>query len=986
MRIHFRLFIVFLLLISISGFAGFSVAQVTQIDAAKGASVWTIHSTSGRIFAADTATAKVIEYDGRSGQQVRAFDVSPAPEHLIIKNEILCVGCTQSPRIVFINLKSNDVVGELEIKGKGPYGFFCSQVANPYIYCFSKQDGSSRGVLMQIDIQKKSIRKQQTTERWPARPVNVAMSADGKWIVPDARGESSPSGADLMEVDEESFEFVQLADYHKSFGQIVASPFSRFWTLGDKLYSLDIQKEVRSYAGTPLAIHPTYDLVAGFNESSVIFQQFSDTKKLATVSFPKVESTEAESKKKSRRSSSSRKRENLKTNVCLQFDFKNETVVAAKRDKAYIVSLRKSNLSLVEKVLIDAPSKISTVSGKVVKFPIRLTNPKLAGESKFELKSPPTGATIKNNHVVWTPTEDQIGDFELVLQATSKGRSDTHRIAVNVSSPSIELDFDVTGLDVEDSGRYALVWGRKLDSKQRNSHPFHQQSGTYTQEVAILDLEKLQVLVQKKLPAGVKTGLIAGEFVFLIPGSGDILYRFDRKSLGNSKRQFLKAKASKLVRHDQKHLGIFLHKSHDSVMNLVNIQSLEMLAPNKRFQNMHFSSHGSSLQRIGPDLVDGQNAITRFSDGKMVAAKSAQGIPLLHGNVRGGNSMSQYDRSSKLFGRYSRGAAIQGASSNTIAQFPSYVYCSSFIPVAFSVRSETERKGRSQTSKLFLDSFSTLDGEAIDSKLIDSGQAVGRGRHMGEHRNLEVLEDKVILVEKQKVYSLPITKKQKSAPMPLHIPWKTVKPLNVESKQVLDIKAVGGAGAIEYSLLSEYEGIEIDSNSGRVTVDTPKLWKAYLGGQGQKRDRFFHDASATIKPSDWYERITGESLPKDVMPFAVKIHVAATDPEQQEDRQSFYAFVLAPRGEYDALKAKQQSEMAKEMAERRAKADERRREQKRVREEQLAAQMQLQKDRGSPESADRLGDLEKRVRRMEATLDSILEKLEKMQKNPDGGK
>lgn len=86
------------------------------------------------------------------------------------------------------------------------------------------------------------------------------------------------------------------------------------------------------------------------------------------------------------------------------------------------------------------------------------------------------------------------------------------------------------------------------------------------------------------------------------------------------------------------------------------------------------------------------------------------------------------------------------------------------------------------------------------------------------------------------------------------------------------------------------------------------------------------------------------------------------------------------------MKAKQQAEMAKEMAERRAKADERRREQKRVREEQLAAQMQLQKDRGSPESADRLGDLEKRVRRMEATLDSILEKLEKMQKNPDGGK
>lgn len=294
MSTRFRLIAVFLLSLSLAGLASFSHAQVTKIAGSKNAVAWAVHPEMGRIFAADKTASKVFEYDGKSGEQVRSFDVAADPEHLLIKGDILCIGCTKSARIVFISLKSNSVAGELELKGKGPYGFFCSQVRNPFVYCFCKQgDGWSDVALLQIDTRKRSVKKQTNIQQWGQRhPVNVAMSADGKWMIPDARGASTPSGADLMEVDEEAFEFDQQFDYHKTFGQIAAGPSSRFWTLGEKLYPLDIRNSVRSYVGTPVAIHPNYDLVAGFNESGVVFQQFSDAKKLADISFPENKAPE----------------------------------------------------------------------------------------------------------------------------------------------------------------------------------------------------------------------------------------------------------------------------------------------------------------------------------------------------------------------------------------------------------------------------------------------------------------------------------------------------------------------------------------------------------------------------------------------------------------------------------------------------------------------------------------------------------------------
>ena len=288
-----------LLVTSLSCFARASGQDVGGVASTVTVSDWVVHPSSGRVFASALDGDQVIEYS--TSGEVRRFSVGSHPDELLLKGDQLIVGCSKSPSLHVIDLKTNQSIGVVKLSGKGPYALFCSKAEDNYVYCICNPGTAWwDGQVFQVDMRTMKVRRQVKVQPWgQSHPMHVAMSADGKWIVPDARGHSSPSGADLMKVDSETLTFTQVRDYHSSFGPITAGPLNRFWMLGNHLYTLDLTKKVRSFSGRTCAIHPKHDLVASLNGSTLFLERLSDREPIgrATIEFAKQSTTQAKTRR-----------------------------------------------------------------------------------------------------------------------------------------------------------------------------------------------------------------------------------------------------------------------------------------------------------------------------------------------------------------------------------------------------------------------------------------------------------------------------------------------------------------------------------------------------------------------------------------------------------------------------------------------------------------------------------------------------------------
>ena len=150
-----------------------------------------------------------------------------------------------------------------------------------------------------------------------------------------------------------------------------------------------------------------------------------------------------------------------------------------------------------------------------------------------------------------------------------------------------------------------------------------------------------------------------------------------------------------------------------------------------------------------------------------------------------------------------------------------------------------------------------------------------------------------------------------------------------------------------------------------------------------------------------YAKAFGKALPQGKLALVLPIQIAVTDDEAQEDRLSVYAVVHAPKSDLDArtaeverrLKAENDERQRKQMAAQRLAMEKQMEKQKIAnaaaeleKQKKLAAQAE-QAEQAKAEGSDiesRIEALEKRTRRMEATLDAVLEKLENLQKAQQG--
>ena len=384
----------------------------------------------------------------------------------------------------------------------------------------------------------------------------------GRWIVTDGRGRVSPSGADLMKVDEDELIFTQIRDYHSSFGQIIAGPFNRFWTFGSTLYPLDITNPVRKFSGAAVRVHPRFNLAASFSDSVLYFERFSDAAKLEEVQLAPAAGPTKDL----------RGRPLQVPDVMIDFLDINDLVFVGTNDRGYLVDLKTYAEKLEPSFVIRAPTEVAAIFGQELKIPLSVSKQARSGNLRLLKKSGPESVQVTNSALTYSPKATDVGIHEVrmeLIDTNSKEVLDTADLKLHIKLPKIAIGFPIKTMQRSPDDRYAVLWGPSKGQEGR--HPAH----TGSDDIAIVDLTSRSILATKSMPTGIRTAGIDSKFVYVAPNSGSLIYRIDH-TLKKYKRYFLKSAPQSIFSFAGNRFAI--ESNEQVVFDSATMKPIEMVA------------------------------------------------------------------------------------------------------------------------------------------------------------------------------------------------------------------------------------------------------------------------------------------------------------------------------------------------------------------------------------------------------------------------
>ena len=935
-------------------------ADTVIVDPDGGAACWTVEPSTGRVFAALVGSDKVVEYDA-TGAEVRQFTVGINPQELLIKGDWLVVACQTSPALHFINLKSGKNAGIMPFKGEeGPRALFGSSMDNPYIYCVIGR--SSSGTIFQIDVGKQEIRNQGNLYGWGQSSVyHVAMSPDGRWIVPDARGRISPSGADLMKVDEDEFTFTQIRDYHSSFGQMVPGPFNRHWTFGDTLYPLDISAPMRKFSGAVVRIHPRWNLAASYSPGSLFLERFNDAGKIETISLEP-------SNNKPVVDSRSRRSRTVVPDSLVQFDLKHELVFVGTRYRGYWVDLKERADQLKPNFVLRAPTEVSHLIGTPMKVALQISNANADRKLNIVKKDGPESVKVNNVELTWMPKAKDVGIQTVHLELTDSESGDVldrARLKLHVKLPKVEIGFPIKSMQRSPDNRFAVIWGPSKGQEGR--HPAH----TGSDDVAVVDITARKIIAKKSIPSGLRTAAIDDKYVYLAPNSGDLFYRVSHR-LENHKRQFLKSSPQRLFCCLDHHLLVTGGESQLFDVEQMKPATLDALTAVQGLRPTA-GAIGEKMIRVGPRIVD-------RNDGRIIRLDARAYLPLVVPNARDRNRSNIPLSTVTPWGRRTRGNQITNYKGNVVAHWSGGTGNNSVIadkyPMAVAVFPKVDSSTR-ETS-LVMQLRNLIDGEVEHEAVLDV-QAPSRARRSpsfyGTRELLAAPGDSVILAYHSDLLIADIPEETAAKiPVPVHFLAQQATEIEVGKPVDIPLRVGGDSQGTQFTLLAEYPAVSLDAETGVVTVDTVTMWNSFIDSSPDQAMRYvpgrppgspsMFDQAENAKR---YKILTGKELAAGKLAAYLPISAALQDKEGQQDSIQLTVVVVGPRTALDESIARRKAEQEKQ----RAEALEMQRKAQEARQKQLA-----QKKSESETIQQRLDNLEESMKRIEGTMEKILKRLE----------
>lgn len=161
---------------------------------------------------------------------------------------------------------------------------------------------------------------------------------------------------------------------------------------------------------------------------------------------------------------------------------------------------------------------------------------------KVELGSAPEGMKLSAGQLAWTPSANQVGAHRVALRLSAGEIERTQEIRVTARRSTIELPFIPTALEASPDGKaaVALISGRDRVPPP----PPDQDPGA---ELALVDLDKLQVTARRSFASSIHAVAVDGEYAYAAMTYSHTVYVLSRKDLSDVRRIFTEGSVRSLT-------------------------------------------------------------------------------------------------------------------------------------------------------------------------------------------------------------------------------------------------------------------------------------------------------------------------------------------------------------------------------------------------------------------------------------------------------
>ncbi len=528
--------------------------KITTITPEKPVRQWVVEEATGRIFASMPTADAVVEFDPATGKELRRLAIKGSPAEMVLKGHWLVAACPKSAALALIDLKENKVSGTVSLSGSGIRDLFCSKADNPYVYalCDPNAGGIPAGnvpinpgtvtahSLVRVDLKRKE-----------AFPVASAASGSNLWIqqnlLPAAMARDGQrllvcwynggftNAGGLFDVAEGAGTFQQLPfgiNGVRGYGAVTTA--GRWWTVGNCLFPMEPGPPLRTFAGSPVAIHPALDLAASLQESQLVLQTFSAAETLKEIDLPDAPVAEGPQPGVPARGPGAAGPPATAATETVQYDLAGGRVFCGLASKGYVVGLANLGVKIPHRLELVIPSRMMAAVGKTTRVPLATNAVAGGAQPEFTLDSPSPFAKIEGSNLVLAPSLAQLGTHEVAVKASQGDLSDQVTLSIRVEVPSVNLGFFIRGMTVDRQQKGAVAWGPSAAGGAAAS-------ADSPMDFALIDLASQKVVNTRSMPNGVQFIALDEKYVFVIPPTPHVLYRLDRADPSRSRRILLGA-------------------------------------------------------------------------------------------------------------------------------------------------------------------------------------------------------------------------------------------------------------------------------------------------------------------------------------------------------------------------------------------------------------------------------------------------------------
>ena len=535
-----------------------------------------------------------------------------------------------------------------------------------------------------------------------------------------------------------------------------------------------------------------------------------------------------------------------------------------------------------------------------------------------------------------------------------------------VCGDPIELDIFVFDMIVSSDERYVVAWGCTPSRLKENANLIAPNVGY--RDVRVVDLKERRIISQGTFPSSPVSVTVEGKSIFV--ALSGLLNRYD---LVNAKRALSKPEIQEALKDlyvfdletmeprrkvRLPHVPLQLYHLPDGRLGMqgrddgqISFSILDVQPPRPRLvENNLYNLHDTCYAKRNATQIEYGGVVYDIEKNRVVslsweppfeailettletgeATKVAQGG--LAQKRRGSYPFLNKDYQNPYrFDRQILSGHIYDSRRNSLFSIrPTNVGLRGEIvleaisetdPVCYSAF--LKRDLNSKREFCYLNTFRLFDGAQVGEPVLLFSQSTDRKRSPTRKIATATNGSTLAVANRSQIfdYRFPSPKLDRGL-KPMTLLWQNKPWILADQVERFTIPYDGGLGKVEFGLKNAIGGVQIDKDSGEITVDAPQLWQRFVENSS-KKDRPDLEIIRTIEsdgaprdlsnanapPSRILKNLFGESFEFNKVPTYLKLEVIASDDFGQIAELDFYVTIL---GEIETLQAARENRVAAE--------------------------------------------------------------------------